>query len=214
MTAAQQTHMTKQPSLILFDEYIPQNVKYLVTGYIKPIEQLILHNIIPTSIANLILDFYYSLKLTPDSPSDISSTNKDFANVSSTFMLKHNNPKHLFEILKIICMKLKLPNPKYRIIDTMNSIAQNKLFTFDGANDFLTLLGFAHNNQDFMLRLPIKQPPLSVLESAIDVCNHFLLQCNQRPSIIDTIKKFSLTSYKNKLRENRNTNTIQLHVTE
>jgi len=134
----------------------------------------------------------FKLKNKPDSPFDVQSTPRDFQKVAEILMLECNNPKNLFKVLKGVCAKLKLPNPKYRRIDTQNHAVQQKLLRFDGAEDFLILLGFKQtiNAPNFWV-CDMDQPPLSVLEAAITVCNDCLLKCNQKQATIDMLKKFS-----------------------
>ena len=140
------------------------------------------------------------MKDKPDSPFDVNSNKRDFQKVAEVLMLECNNPKNLFKVLKGVAAKLKLSNPKYRRIDTMNSAVQTKLLKYEGAEDFLMLLGFKQSalNQSFWI-CDMDQPPLSVLEAAIDVCNDCLLKCNQKRATIDMIKKFS----KQELRSNK-----------
>eukprot|EP01084_Bolivina_argentea_P275738 470319_1 len=141
----------------------------------------------------------FKLKAKPDSPFDVSSTRSDFEKVAEVLMLECNNPKNLFRILKGVASKLKLPNPKYRRIDTQNSFLQNKLLRFDGAEEFLRLLGFGQstNNQNIWY-CERDQPPLSVLDCATNVCNDCLLKCNNKRATVDMLKKFSKNDSKKK----------------
>merc|ERR1712087_257715 len=93
-------------------------------------------------------------------------------------------------------------NPKYRRIDTNNRAIRQKLLRYEGADEFLTLLGFKQSTDAHKFWIcDMDQPPLSVLESAINICNDCLLKCNHKRATIDMIKKFSkhdLKSSKNK----------------
>ena len=131
------------------------------------------------------------LKSSPDCPFDIASTAKDFQKVSELLMLECNNPKNLFKVLKGIAAKLKFDNATYRRIDTQDAEVRGKLLRFEGAEEFLNLLGFEQiNNNHGILDCELNQPPLSVLDAAIGVCNDCLLKCNQKRATIDMIKKF------------------------
>merc|ERR1712228_198346 len=117
----------------------------------------------------------FQLKAKPDSPFDVSSTQKDF-----------------LKVVKGVCAKLKLANPKYRRIDTNNRAIRQKLLRYEGADEFLTLLGFKQSTDAHKFWIcDMDQPPLSVLESAINICNDCLLKCNHKRATIDMIKKFS-----------------------
>ena len=142
-----------------------------------------------------------ALKLRPDSPFDVASSQREFHKVSEILMLECNNPKNLFKVLKGVCAKLKLENPKYRRIDSMNSAVQHKLLRFEGVEEFLMLLGYKKINKHWVCDMD--QPPLSVLESAINVCNDCLLKCNQKRATIDMIKKFSKHDLGKKKRKQR-----------
>ena len=138
------------------------------------------------------------LKPEPTQPWDVSSTVQDFETVSNILMLGCNNPKSLFKVIKGVCMKLKLDDPKYRIMNPANSQVQSKLLRYEGTDEFLYLLGFEKRDNDGVLKCPNDQPPLSVINNAIHVCDIMLTRCIQKRAAIDMIKMFSQSSNKKK----------------
>ena len=131
------------------------------------------------------------LKEQPDSPYDVNTTQREFANTAQVIVVGCNNPHKLFKILKAMTMKLFLNDMKYRVLSAKSNRLRVKLLNYDGVEEWLGQLGFKLKDNGNKLQCPIDQPPLCVLDDAVHVCNDFISKCSRRRAVIDTIRRFN-----------------------
>jgi len=135
------------------------------------------------------------LKAEPESPFDVNTTPKEFANVAQLIQLGCNNPQKIFKVLKGISIKLYKHDMEYRVISAQSQRVRVKLLNYDGVEEFLNKLGFESSTGDNgdKLECALDQPPACVLEAAINVCNDFISKCSRDRAVIDMIKNFGNT---------------------
>lgn len=131
------------------------------------------------------------LKEIPDSPYDVNTTQREFANTCTIIQLGCNNPHKLFKVLKAMTMKLFLNDMKYRLLSAKSNRIRVKLLNYEGVEEFLFQLGFKLKDNGEKLECPIDQPPLCVLDAAVNVCNDYIQKCSRRRAVIDMIKRYN-----------------------
>ena len=146
---------------------------------------------------------FADLKALPDSPFDIRTTHQEFVKCANDIFGAYNNPRGLFKLLKDMTARLKLADPKYRLLDPGNDAVQRMIFNREDTKalqhelgpeyirEFLKLLGFATDIESGVMKCPRNQPPVSVIDSASHVCTAFISKCNSSRKTLLTIRKYS-----------------------
>ncbi|ETO09333.1 hypothetical protein RFI_28054, partial [Reticulomyxa filosa] len=79
-----------------------------------------------------------------------------------------------------------------------------RLMKYEGIDEYLQLLGYEPDSNSSFWICPDDQPPLSVIASAVQVCNEYIVQCTKRRHAVEAIKMFSVDFRRTQLKSPKN----------
>jgi len=129
-----------------------------------------------------------------DKESFLSESEVELQQAADYILSRHPDGLVCFKTLRTICEKLYHRVEKYRVLWVDSPTFQKKLLSFDGAMEFLKLLGFNLDNGQEKFVCKISDPKESILDEAMEILKNVISGLERRKPPKDDIKSPLLKS--------------------